>query len=450
MNINTFRFFRKKPLLFEIVNPLNKFVKMEAFSGIMLIIVAVLALVLSNSGYSEGYFAFFQKKFTIGTEGFEISKSLLHWINDGLMAVFFLLVGLEIKRETQTGELSTFRKAALPAFAAVGGMLIPAFFYEIFNIFGEGWPGWGIPMATDIAFALGVLTLLGKRVPTALKLFLTALAIVDDVGAVLVIAIFYTSKIALVPMLLALAIFGLLLILNYLKVFRVSVYLFLGFFLWIAVLKSGIHATVAGVMLAIAIPGRAKNSVEECVSSNEALLNKLKDSTHIDPDDPKKGKKLVNAISTIEDNCAHSVSPLLRLEHSLHSWVAFFIIPLFAFANAGIVMNSSLLGDIGNPIALGVLFGMVLGKPVGIAFFAWMATKFKLASLPDGVSWKHIIGVGFLGGIGFTMAIFIDNLAFATNQYNIEIAKVAILLGSILAGVIGYVMLFRLGNPENK
>jgi len=450
MDIKSLQFYRKRPLLFEIVNPLNKFVKMEAFSGIMLIIVAVLALILSNSSYSEGYFAFFQKKFTIGTEGFEVSKSVLHWINDGLMAVFFLLVGLEIKRETQTGELSTFKKAALPAFAAVGGMLIPAFFYEIFNFFGEGWPGWGIPMATDIAFALGVLTLLGKRVPTALKLFLTALAIVDDVGAVLVIAIFYTSKIAVIPMLIALAIFGVLLILNYLKIFRVSVYLFLGFFLWLAVLKSGIHATVAGVMLAIAIPGRSKNSVEECVDSNQSVLDKLKDNTKIDPEDPKKGKKLVNAIFTIEDNCTHAVSPLLRLEHSMHSWVAFFVIPLFAFANAGIVMNSSLLGDIGNPIALGVLFGMVLGKPVGIAFFAWVATKFKIASLPEGVSWKHIIGVGFLGGIGFTMAIFIDNLAFATDQYNIEIAKLAILLGSVLAGIFGYVMLFRLGNPENK
>jgi NhaA family Na+:H+ antiporter len=423
---------------------------MEAFSGIMLLVVAVIALVLSNSGYSNEYFAFFRQKFTIAFEGFEISKPLILWINDGLMAVFFLLVGLEIKRETQTGELSSFNKAALPAFAAVGGMLIPAFFYEIFNFFGEGWPGWGIPMATDIAFALGVMTLLGKRVPTSLKLFLTALAIVDDIGAVLVIAFFYTSKIAIGPIFIALAVFGLMLMLNYFKVFRVSVYLFLGFILWIAVLKSGIHATVAGVLIAIAIPGRAKNTVEECVSSNESILNRLKDNTDLDPDDPKKGKKLVNAISTIEDNCTHAVSPLLRLEHSLHSWVAFFIIPVFAFANAGIVMKGSLLGDIGNPIALGVLAGMVLGKPVGIAFFSWIATKLKLASLPEGVSWKHIIGVGFLGGIGFTMAIFIDNLAFATDPYNIEIAKLAILLGSLLAGIIGYVMLFRLGNPQNK
>jgi len=203
-------------------------------------------------------------------------------------------------------------------------------------------------------------------------------------------------------------------------------------------------------MIAIAIPGRAKNSVEECVSSNESILNRLKDNSKYDPDDPKKGKKLANAVFTIEDNCTHAVSPLLRLEHSLHSWVAFFVIPLFAFANAGIVVNSSLLGDIGNPIALGVLAGMVLGKPVGIALFSWLATKFNLASLPEGVSWKHIIGVGFLGGVGFTMAIFIDNLAFATDPYNIEIAKFAILLGSLLAGIIGYVMLFRLGNPENK
>ncbi len=450
MKINSLRFFRNRLLLYEIVSPFNKFVKLEAFSGIMLLIVVMLALFLSNSEYSKGCYAFFQKEFTIAIEGFEISEPLLLWINDGLMAVFFLLVGLEIKRETQTGELSSFSKAALPAFAAVGGMLIPALFYAIFNYSSKGLAGWGIPMATDIAFALGVLTLLGKRVPTSLKLFLTALAIVDDVGAVLVIAIFYTSKIAVGPIIITLLIFGVMLILNYLKIFRVSVYLFLGFFLWIAVLKSGIHATVAGVMIAIAIPGRAKNLVEECVSSNESVLSRLKDNSKIDPDDPKKGKKLANALFTIEDNCMHAVSPLLCLEHSLHSWVAFFIIPVFAFANAGIVLNCSLLGDIGNPIALGVLAGMVLGKPLGIAFFSWLATKFKLATLPDEVSWKHIIGVGFLGGIGFTMVIFIDNLAFVTEPYNIEIAKFAIFMGSLVTGIVGYVMLFRLGNPQNK
>ncbi len=448
--MTTFNFFRKRPLLFEIVNPLNKFIKMEAFSGILLIIVTILALFLSNSGYSEGYFAFFQKNFTLAVEGFEISKPLILWINDGLMAVFFLLVGLEIKREAQNGELSSFNKAALPAFAAVGGMLVPVLFYMAFNYFGDGRHGWGIPMATDIAFALGVMTLLGKRVPTSLKLFITALAIVDDICAVLVIAIFYTSKIAIGPMVIAFAIFGVLLILNYLKIFRVSIYLFLGFFLWIAVLKSGIHATVAGVLLAIAIPGRAKNSVEECIGSNESVLNRLKDNKNLDPDDPKKGKKLVNAIFTIEDNCTHAVSPLLRLEHSLHSWVAYFVIPLFAFANAGMVLKGSLLGEIGNPVALGIFAGLVLGKPVGIGLFAWLATKFKVASLPAGVSWKHIIGAGFLGGIGFTMAIFVDNLAFADSPHNIEIAKLAIILASLVAGIAGYLLLYSLGNPEKK
>lgn len=435
-------FYRNKPLLFEIVNPLNKFVKMEAFSGIVLIFVTLAALIIANSGLSDLYFGFFQKKITFAVEGFELNKPLILWINDGLMAVFFLLVGLEIKRETQTGELSTFRKAALPAFAAIGGMVVPAFIYEVINFNTEGWSGWGIPMATDIAFALGVLTLLGSRVPVSLKLFLTALAIVDDLGAVIVIAVFYTSKISVSALLFAAALFALLLLLNYLKVYRISIYLFLGFFLWVAILKSGIHSTIAGVLLAIAIPGKAKNDVKECISSNESLLEKLKDKNDLDPDDPKKAKKLVNAIFTIENNCTHAVSPLLRLEHSLHSWVAFFIIPLFAFANAGIIFKSELLNDVTNPISTGIFAGLVLGKPIGITLFTWLATKTGVAALPHGVKWLQILGVGFLGGIGFTMSIFIDNLAFATNPYNIEIAKIGILFSSLIAGIIGYLVLF--------
>ena len=443
-------FYRKRPYLFEIVNPLNKFVKMEAFSGILLMIVTVIALLLANTSLSDAYFGFFQKKITLAVEGFELSKPLLLWINDGLMAVFFFLVGLEIKRETQTGELSSFKKAILPAFAAVGGMLIPALFYESFNYFGKGWPGWGIPMATDIAFALGVMTLLGKRVPVSLKLFLTALAIVDDIGAVIVIALFYTSKLSLIALLIAVAIFAVLLIMNRLKVYRVSIYLFLGFFLWVAVLKSGMHATIAGVLLAIAIPGKSRSSVQECVSSNEAVLNKLKVKNANPEENSKRNKKLIHAISTIGDNCTHAISPLLRLEYSLHSWVAYFIIPLFAFANAGIVFKGTLLSDIGNPISMGVFAGLVLGKPVGIGIFTWLATRLKLAKLPAGTRWRHIIGVGFLGGIGFTMSIFIDNLAFSTDAYSIEIAKLGILFSSLIAGIVGYLILFYSGNPDNK
>lgn len=444
-------FFRRRPLLFEIVNPLNKFIKLEAFSGILLMIVTVAALLLANSMFSEAYFAFFQQKLTLAFEGFELSKPLLLWINDGLMAVFFFLVGLEIKRETQTGELSSFKTAALPAFAAIGGMLVPALFYEFFNYYGDGWPGWGIPMATDIAFALGVMTLLGSRVPVSLKLFLTALAIVDDIGAVIVIALFYSSELYLEALILGGAIFAVLMFLNGLKVYRVSIYLVLGFFLWVALLKSGVHATVAGILLAIAIPGKAKHSVDECISSNESVLNRLKQK--VDPDeelDPKKDKKLITAIYTIGNNCTQSVSPLLRIENSLHSWVAYFIIPIFAFANAGIVFKGTLLSELGNPIAVGIFAGLVFGKPVGIAFFTWLATRLKIASLPEGVKWKHIIGTGFLGGIGFTMAIFIDNLAFTADPHNIEIAKLGILFASFIAGVVGYLVLFYAGNPTNK
>lgn len=447
MKISTF--FRRRPLLFEIVNPLNKFIKMEAFSGILLMIVTVVALYLANSQFSDAYFGFFQKKLTLAIEGFSLDKPLILWINDGLMAIFFFLVGLEIKRETQIGELSSFKKAALPAFAAIGGMLVPALFYEVFNYDGSGWPGWGIPMATDIAFALGVLTLLGSRVPISLKLFLTALAIVDDIGAVIVIALFYSSKIYVGALLIAGVLFAILMTMNALKVYRVSLYLVIGFFLWIAVLKSGVHATVAGILLAITIPGKASRSVEECVSSNESVLDRLKQKDDLDEElDPKKDKKLIAAIHTIGDNCTHAVSPLLRIEHSLHTWVAYFIIPIFAFANAGVIFKGTLMADIGNPIAVGVFAGLVLGKPVGIGVFTWIATKFKIASLPSDIKWKHIIGAGFLGGIGFTMSIFIDNLAFKTDPYNIEIAKIGILFSSLIAGIIGYLVLYYSGKPQ--
>lgn len=443
-------FFRKRPQLLEIVSPLNKFVKLEAFSGLLLIFVAIMAMVIANSPLSELYFGFFQKNLTLSFEDFEISKPLILWINDGLMAIFFFLVGLEIKRETQTGELSTLKKAALPAFAALGGMAFPAAFFLIFNYSGEGAAGWGIPMATDIAFALGVLTILGSRVPVSLKLFLTALAIVDDLGAVIVIALFYTAKIEIGALMVAGLVFAILLILNSLKVYRISIYLFLGIVLWIALLKSGVHATIAGVLLAMAIPGKAKATCEECIDSNQAILNKLKNEQDLDPDDPKKSKKLVNAIFVIEDNFTHSVSPLLRLEHSLHSWVAYFIIPVFAFANAGIVFNTQLISDIGNPIALGIFAGLVLGKPIGIALFTWFVLKLKWSEMPLGVTWGQIIGVGILGGIGFTMSIFINNLAFAPTPLNIEVAKIGILVSSLIAGIIGFLVLFSLSGQSKK
>ncbi|NCA86527.1 MAG: Na+/H+ antiporter NhaA [Clostridia bacterium] len=445
-------FYRRRPLLFEFVNPLNKFVKTSAFGGILLMAVTILALVMANSPWSDAYFAFFQQYFTIAFGEFELSKPLILWINDGLMAVFFFLVGLEIKRETQIGELSSFKTAALPAFAAMGGMLVPALFYVGFNYNSAGWSGWGIPMATDIAFALGVLMLLGKRVPLALKLFVTALAIVDDIGAVVVIALFYTSTISVEALVVAGLLFAFLLALNAMKIYRVPIYLVIGTLLWVAMLMSGVHATVAGILLAIAIPGRSKRTVDECVLSNEAVLARLKDDNRDVDDvlDPKRDKKLIAAIYTIGENCVHAVSPLLRIENSLHAWVAYFIIPLFAFANAGIIFNNSLMADIGNPISVGIFAGLVLGKPVGILLFTFLATRFKVAQLPFGVHWKHIIGVGFLGGIGFTMSIFIDNLAFATDPYNIEIAKLGILLSSLVAGIVGYLILYSSGAKDKS
>lgn len=359
-------------------NYLQEFFKLEAASGIVLFACAVAALVLANSPFAESYHALWQTAVA--------GLSFHHWINDGFMAIFFLVIGLEIKREITQGELSSIQKASLPIAAALGGIVVPALIYAFFNRGTIGSAGWGIPMATDIAFALGVLNLLGKRVPVSLKLFLTAFAIVDDMGAVLVIALFYTAQISWIFLALGVGTLGALFIFNRKGVLRSAIYLTLGVLIWFAFLKSGIHATVAGVLLAFVIPTRTG----------------------------------------------------IKLEHILHPWVSFGIMPLFALANAGVSFSG---GTLFHPINLGIIAGLMLGKQIGITLFSWVAVQLRLASLPDDIRWIQLYATGWLGGIGFTMSLFIANLAF-DDAHLVDVAKLGILAASVLAGAIGSAILY--------
>jgi len=381
----------------------KKFLQKESTPGIFLMGITIFALICSNTFLSVYYNNFLNTtvEFRIGSI-LDISKPLILWVNDGLMAIFFLFVGLEIKRELLLGHLSSFSKIALPAIAAIGGMLVPALVYLFFNYDNElAVNGWAIPTATDIAFALGILSLLGKRVPVSLKIFLMALAIFDDLGAILIIAFFYTSDVSIIYLSLALLCVVLLYIMNRMKMTFISIYVLVGIILWIFVLKTGVHATLAGIILAFTIPLSVKNS---------------------------KNKR---------------VSPMKRLEHHIHYWVAFYILPIFAFVNAGIDLRPISFDQILNPVPLGIILGLFLGKQFGVFIFVYLAVKLQLAKLPIGTSWTQIYGVCVLTGIGFTMSLFIDSLAFSDPSMFAYTDKLAILIGSVLSGVLGYMILLK-------
>ena len=374
----------------------SEFFESEQSSGIVLLLCTVLSLGIANSVLGQHYLDFWHARVGFDLGALHLKYSLEHWVNDGLMVIFFLLIGLEVEREIYAGELSDLRNATLPIFAAVGGMLTPALFHFLLNRGTETQSGFGVPMATDIAFALGVLALLGSRIPTALKVFLTALAIIDDVGAILVIALFYVSDFSLTYFLLAIGVYAGLLVLNRRGVSRLAYYLIPGVFMWYFMLQSGVHATLAGVLLAFALPF----------------------------------------------GDGGETSPSYILQHALHKPVAFLIVPLFALANTGIVLGEGWLSSLSSQNSLGVFLGLFIGKPVGIVLLSYLAIKFGLARLPDDVNWSHILGAGFLGGIGFTMSIFITLLAFADAQV-VSATKISILLTSLLAGIVGYVLLSR-------
>lgn len=377
---------------------LQRFFSNEASGGIVLIVAAALAMVLANLGSTQGiYHAFLETPVELRVGALEINKNMLLWINDALMAVFFLLVGLEVKRELVLGSLASRQRAAFPVIAAIGGMVVPALLYLAFNYQDPiARQGWAIPAATDIAFALGVLALLGSRVPTALKIFLMALAIIDDLGAIVIIALFYTSDLSILSLTVAACAIAVLALLNLLNVRRIGIYILVGVVLWTAVLKSGVHATLAGVIIGFLIPLKEQN-----------------------------GK-----------------SPAKQLEHVLHPWVAFMILPLFAFANAGVSLKGVTLDGLTGMLPLGIIAGLFIGKPLGISLFCWLAVKLKLASLPNGTTFRQIMAVGILCGIGFTMSIFISTLAFASVDPELIVwAKLGILTGSLLAAFVGYTLL---------
>jgi len=358
-----------------------------------------------------------------------------------LMAVFFFVVGLEIKREVLVGELSSPRQAILPIVAAIGGMAFPAMFYLLFNISGPSQAGWGIPMATDIAFALGVLSLLGKRVPLSLKIFLTAIAIVDDLGAVLVIALFYTSQLVWVSLLAGLVFLVALIIVNRLGVRSPLVYGLLGIGLWVAFLKSGVHATIAGVLLAMTIPVRTRINTEEFLSNTEYFLGEFR--KHGKPGESVlTNKDQRAAIQAIEVVAEHAQTPLQRLEHTLHPVVSYFIMPVFALANAGVSLHGNLLTTFTQPVTLGILAGLILGKQLGVFLASYLAIKLKWADLPSEMTWQRLYGLAWLSGIGFTMSLFIASLAFGDSEFLTD-AKAGILLASLVAGTVGAVILNR-------
>jgi len=442
-----FRKKKEKEIIDHITEPFQEFFKAEASSGILLLICTAGALILANSPWADYYFSFWENKFVIGFGDFKLDKNIHHWINDGLMAIFFFVVGLEIKRELMVGELSSFKQAALPISAAIGGMITPALIYFIINDNTPGEPGWGIPMATDIAFALGILMLLGKKAPLSLKIFLTALAIVDDLGAIVVIAIFYTGDINWWSLGIGMIIVLFLLTGNRIGIRSPLFYGILGIALWIAFLYSGLHTTVAGVLLALTIPARTRIDGDEFLRKAGFLLHKFKNAC-------TPGTKLYanqsqqETLQTLEIVCHHTESPMQRMEHSLRPWVIYGIIPLFALANAGIRFSGSIGADITHSVSIGIILGLLIGKPLGIIIFTWLAIKLKIAVKPKGVPWIKIVGVGFLAGIGFTMSLFIDSLAFE-NSHLLTIAKMGILSASLIAGIIGWIILSRTKQEED-
>ncbi|HIP60660.1 MAG TPA: Na+/H+ antiporter NhaA [Campylobacterales bacterium] len=428
--------------------PFEHFLHAQATTGIILMFMTVFALVLANTPFAETYAHFFHTKVDLTVGSWELSHTIHHWINDGLMAIFFFIIGLEIKREIMVGELSNIKVAILPILTAIGGMVMPALIYFGFNYGGEGAGGWGIPMATDIAFAISALVLLGKRVSPALVTFLVALAIVDDLGAVIVIAIFYTEQIQFLPLGLAGVSFLIMIALNRVGIHMILPYFIVGLFMWFFMLESGVHATIAGVIAALSIPSRPKQAPKNFTKHTKDLLDQY-DSYPV-CEDHRIHEKQKAILLNIKDSIDAVDSPAARLEHDLHLPVALLVIPLFALANAGIAIDFSSIGEtIVTPVSMGVMAGLMLGKVLGIFGVAWLAIKLGIAKLPEGSTMSQVFGVAFLGGIGFTMSIFVADLAFVGNETLIFQAKVGILAASLFAGVFGFMWLrFIAKRPE--
>ncbi len=420
----------------EARNFFNRFLHNESIGGILLLICAVISLVCANVPELNFLHDIWKQDAGISIGSFSLNMKIEHWINDGLMAIFFFVVGLEIKREMLVGELSSFKHAALPIFAAVGGMIVPATIYAVFNGGTPSANGWGIPMATDIAFAIGILSLLGNRVPVGLKVFLTALAIVDDLGAIIVLAIFYPTHALHFDMLLyAALVAGFLYLLNRNKVRGTLFYIIPGVVLWWLILQSGIHATIAGVILALTIPSKTLINEVRFSVRMKYLLQKFKDVSNSEIEvlaNPHQ-QHIIHQM----DNHIEEINPLMhKFESALHPWVTFAIMPIFALANSGVELSGGLMQDSIPPVAIGIFLGLFLGKPIGIFLFSLISVKLKFAELPSGTNWKQVFALGMIAGIGFTMSIFIDSLAF-DDQNLVNIGKAAILGTSSIAAILG-------------
>lgn len=430
-----------QPGIDKVMQPFYEFVKIESSGGLVLIIATIIALIWANSPWGHLYEAFKNMPLTVGAGEFILSKPAILWINDGLMAVFFFLVGLEIKREVLVGELNSFRQASLPIFAAVGGMVVPAIVYAFINSGTPSVDGWGIPMATDIAFSLGVLSMLGDRVPLSLKIFLTAVAIVDDIGAILVIAIFYSSGLSLWIIGLGMLFFVCMILLNKLGVRHPLPYLIFGCLMWLAFLKSGVHATVAGVLAAMTIPASTRLCCTDfLVPMRNHLMNYEMggDKNRV----TLSNKQMLSALGDMNRDVLMASPPLKRIEHNLHYWVAFGIMPIFALANAGINFSGEGGGlDVFHPVSLGIFLGLIVGKVVGICLASWLAVKSGIAEMPKTLVPAHFLGASLLAGIGFTMSIFITTLAWDVSSPFIVEAKFSILAASVVAGILGFIVL---------
>ena len=430
-----------------IINPVNAFISKSSTGGIVLIISAVIAIIMANSPWSHWYHQLWEHKISFGLDdSFQLNKSLHHWINDGLMAIFFFVIGLELKREIVAGELSNPKNAILPIIAGIGGMIFPALIYTFFNAGTATMNGWGIPMATDLAFALGILYLLGDRVPASLKIFLTAFAIIDDLGSVLVIAFFYTSDISLANLGIGIAFLAVLFISNFLGVRNTFYYGLLGIGgVWLFFLLSGVHATIAAILAAFAIPARVKINETSFIKKMENYISKFKNA---DPDHnvPTLTPDQLHILDDMESLTKKAMTPLQKLEHDMHPLVAFVVMPVFALANAGVSFGGNI--EVTNAVTIGVALGLLIGKMTGIFVLPFLLLKAGLVPPLRGVDYRHLLGLGFISAIGFTMSLFINELAFSplgeAGQQYIAQAKIGIIIASVIGGFTGFFLLKRI------
>jgi len=443
----------RQPDINNLLSPFQRFTSQEAFSGILLMICTVIALLWANSTFDDLYHRIWHAHLILGVPKFLLDEPVHFWINDALMAIFFFVVGLEIKRSVFLGELASARSAALPVVAAIGGMVVPAGCYLLFNWSSpDAFKGWAIPMSTDIAFSLGVLALLGTRIPLSLKVFLTAFAIVDDIGAVVVIAVFFTDTISWINLAVGGALLGFLVIANWINVRNPLFYALVGIVIWVSFFQSGIHPTIAGVLIAMVIPLRVEIDPRQFADRARQLITEFEEDGNTGP---RRGRSALTTIKQravleeLEEASKEVESPLQRLEHLLHPWVALLIMPLFALSNAGVDLGKDVIDILMSQVSIGIFLGLVVGKPLGVVIFSWLAIKSGFANMPEQTNWWHILGAAWLGGIGFTMSIFVTGLAFEGTEVLIAQAKTSILVASLIAGLAGYLTLRTKSSPES-